>query len=101
MQHSSVPEAGNDGALTPAMAAPYTSRMLHPAVVLVVAALSALASPAHAAPRYRDVGDAEEVAPVAVRVASVFRLESEGWKLVHRHADPITSPRPATSVISK
>jgi len=47
------------------------------------------------------VGGAEEVVPVAVRVTSVFRLESGSWKLVHRHADPITSPRPATSVISR
>src|SRR5574341_2396980 len=47
------------------------------------------------------VGGAEEVLPVAVRVTSVFRLESGSWKLVHRHADPITSPRPATSVINK
>ena len=47
------------------------------------------------------VGGAEGVVPVAVRVTSVFRLESRSWKLVHRHADPITSPRPATSVISK
>ena len=47
------------------------------------------------------VGGAEEVVTVAVRVTSVFRLESRSWKLVHRHADPITSPRPATSVISK
>jgi ketosteroid isomerase-like protein len=47
------------------------------------------------------VGGAEEIAPVALRVTSVFRLEPVGWKLVHRHADPITSPRPATSVISR
>lgn len=47
------------------------------------------------------VGGAEDVAPVAARVTSVFRLESGSWKLVHRHADPITSPQPATSVISK
>ena len=47
------------------------------------------------------VGGAKEVVPVAVRVTSVFRLENGSWKLVHRHADPITSPRPATSVISK
>jgi ketosteroid isomerase-like protein len=46
------------------------------------------------------VGGAAELAPVAVRVTSVFRLESGSWKLVHRHADPITSPRPASSVIS-
>jgi ketosteroid isomerase-like protein len=47
------------------------------------------------------VGGAKEVVPVAVRVTSVFRLESGSWKLVHRHADPITSPRSATSVINK
>lgn len=47
------------------------------------------------------VGGAQDVVPVAVRVTSVFRLESGSWKLVHRHADPITTPRPATSVISK
>ena len=47
------------------------------------------------------VGGAAEVVPVAVRVTSVFRLESGGWKLVHRHADPITTPRPAASVISR
>ena len=47
------------------------------------------------------VGGSEEVVPVAVRVTSVFRLESGNWKLVHRHADPITTPRPAASVISR
>jgi hypothetical protein len=47
------------------------------------------------------IGGAEDVAPVAARVSSVFRLESGSWKLVHRHADPIASPRPATSVISR
>jgi ketosteroid isomerase-like protein len=47
------------------------------------------------------VGGAEELVPVALRVTSVFRLESASWKLVHRHADPITTPRPAASVISR
>jgi len=47
------------------------------------------------------VGGAEEVVPVALRVTSVFRLESGRWTLVHRHADPITTPRPAASVISR
>ena len=46
------------------------------------------------------VGGAEVLAPVAVRVTSVFRLEGDAWKLVHRHADPITTPRPAESVIT-
>jgi uncharacterized protein (TIGR02246 family) len=46
------------------------------------------------------VGGGQELVSVAVRVTSVFRLERGVWKLVHRHADPITSPRPASSVIS-
>ena len=47
------------------------------------------------------VGGSEEQLPIAVRVTSVFRNESGGWKLVHRHADPITTPRPASSVVSR
>jgi ketosteroid isomerase-like protein len=47
------------------------------------------------------VGGDRELVPVAVRVTSVFRLERGTWKLVHRHADPITTPRPAASVISR
>jgi hypothetical protein len=29
----------------------------------------------------------------------LFRNEEGEWKLLHRHADPITSPRPAQSVV--
>ncbi len=47
------------------------------------------------------VGGAKELAPVALRVTSVFRLERGRWNLVHRHADPITTPRPAEFIISK
>ncbi len=36
---------------------------------------------------------ADAVSPAALRVTSVFRLEGDAWKLVHRHADPITTPR--------
>lgn len=43
---------------------------------------------------------APEPASVALRVTSVFRRDADGWRLVHRHADPITSPRPAQSVAS-
>jgi hypothetical protein len=32
-------------------------------------------------------------------VTSVLRPEAGAWKVVHRHADPITTPRPARSVI--
>ena len=47
------------------------------------------------------IGGASELAPIAVRVTSVFRLESGVWKLAHRHADPIMTARPAESVIAK
>ncbi len=47
------------------------------------------------------VGGGEELVPVALRVTSVFRLEHDIWKLVHWHADPITTPRAAESIISK
>lgn len=47
------------------------------------------------------VGGGEKLVQVAVRVTSVFRLENDEWKLVHRHADPITTPRPAGSVVGK
>jgi ketosteroid isomerase-like protein len=52
--------------------------------------------------RYRArVGGAAEITPVAARVTTIFRREDGAWKLTHRHADPITEPRPAESVIAK
>lgn len=36
---------------------------------------------------------ADALSPAALRVTSVYRLEDGTWKLVHRHADPITTPR--------
>ncbi len=47
------------------------------------------------------VGGTEELVPLALRVTSLFRLEQGSWKLIHRHADPITTPRPPGSVIGK
>lgn len=45
------------------------------------------------------VAGSNEIAPVALRVTSVFRPEDGTWKLVHRHADPITTSRSGESVI--
>jgi ketosteroid isomerase-like protein len=47
------------------------------------------------------VGGRSEVAPLALRVTSVFRPEDGLWKIVHRHADPITTAQPADSVLRR
>ena len=36
---------------------------------------------------------------LALRVTTIVRREGRDWKVVHRQADPITSPRPATSML--
>ena len=48
------------------------------------------------------IGAREDITPIAVRSTMIFRSEEEGeWKIVHRHADPITTPQPAESVIQE
>ena len=45
------------------------------------------------------VGGGAEIVPVAIRVTTIFRNENGAWKVTHRHADPITAPRPPESVL--
>jgi hypothetical protein len=47
------------------------------------------------------VGGVDEMSPIAIRVTSVFRLESDGWKVVNRHADPIMSAQKPDSLTPK
>lgn len=47
------------------------------------------------------VGGARELAPSSLRVTTIFRREEDGWKILHRHADPITTPRPVESVVQE
>ena len=44
------------------------------------------------------LGGADDLAPVALRVTTVFRREDGGWRVAHRHADPITQARPPESL---
>jgi len=47
------------------------------------------------------VGAREDITPYAVRATMIFRPEDGEWKIVHRHADPITTPQPAEAVIQE
>ncbi len=47
------------------------------------------------------IGGREDVSSLALRATSILRPEEGTWKVVHRHADPITTARPAESVIQK
>ena len=47
------------------------------------------------------VGAREDIVPSTLRVTMIYRPEEGTWKVVHRHADPITSAQPAESVIQE
>jgi ketosteroid isomerase-like protein len=47
------------------------------------------------------VGAREDVTPATLRVTMIYRPEEGEWKVVHRHADPITTAQPAESVIQE
>jgi ketosteroid isomerase-like protein len=34
-------------------------------------------------------------------VTTIFRHEEDGWKLVHRHADTVTTPQPVESLVQR
>ena len=47
------------------------------------------------------VGGREKLLPFVLRATMILRPEGGDWKVVHRHADPITTARPAESVLQK
>lgn len=50
--------------------------------------------------RYKTtVGGREDRTTVSLRVTTVLRPEDGTWKIVHRHADPITTAQPAESIL--
>ena len=48
--------------------------------------------------RVKTVGT-DEFGDISLRVTTIYRREDGEWKIVHRHADPITAPRPIESVL--
>ena len=47
------------------------------------------------------VGGRNDMSLITLRVTSLFRPEDNSWKVIHRHADTITTARPPDSVIQK
>ena len=47
------------------------------------------------------LGGRQEIVPFDLRVTTIFRPEDGVWKVVHRHADPITTAQPVESIIQK
>jgi ketosteroid isomerase-like protein len=47
------------------------------------------------------IGGREDITPWALRVTMIFRPEEGTWKVVHRHADSITTSQRAESVIQE
>jgi ketosteroid isomerase-like protein len=47
------------------------------------------------------VGGRKDITPYSLRSTMIFRPEEGEWKVVHRHADPITTAQPAESVIQE
>jgi ketosteroid isomerase-like protein len=43
----------------------------------------------------------EDIVRYPLRITTIFRPEDGTWKVVHRHADPITTPQPAESVLQE
>ena len=47
------------------------------------------------------LGGRQEIVPFALRVTTIFRPEDGTWKVVHRHADAITTAQPVESIIQQ
>jgi ketosteroid isomerase-like protein len=52
--------------------------------------------------RFRSkVGSDDKLVPITLRVTTIFRREQGAWRIVLRHADPITSARAPASIVGE
>jgi ketosteroid isomerase-like protein len=52
--------------------------------------------------RFRSkVGGGDNLVTIALRVTTIFRREEGAWRIVLRHADPITSSRSPASIVGE
>ena len=47
------------------------------------------------------LGGRQDITPFTPRVTMIYRPEDGEWKIVHGHADPITTPEPVESAIQE
>ena len=43
----------------------------------------------------------DAIRPISLRVTTIIRREEDGWRIIHRHADPITTPRRVQSIVTE
>jgi ketosteroid isomerase-like protein len=88
-------------ATTDRAAAPFRDGEFHSAEIIAKHVTSELAYVVEIERGVAKVGASEESIPWALRATMIFRPEDGEWKIVHRHADPITTEQPAKSVVQE